>query len=187
MELRTYKVFKFEELDEATKQKAIDKWYEAEDYPFLEEDIQAELEHLDTLKLFSDIKLQYSLSWRQGDGLSFSAQIDFTAFLKTKNIDLDRIDFLSNAVYKFKSKGNTGLYSFASKSDIEYEENERHEDDIWIEIDGYKTEIADYYLDICKKLEKYGYSVLEYRMNFKEFAEHCEANGYMFKKNGQID
>ena len=188
MELRTYKVFKFEELDEATKQKAIDKWYEAEDYPFLEEDIRAELEHLDTFKLFSDVRLQYSLSYCQGDGLSFSAQIDLEAYLKSKKWKEKSIKKLTDEVYKFYSKGNQGRYSYASKSDIEYETqgNVIHER-IEAKLDVLKDEIAEYYLNICRKLEKYGYSILEYRMDFKEFAEHCEANGYMFTENGQID
>lgn len=187
METRTYQVYKFMELPKETREKVIQKWYESEDYPFIEEDIMQELIKLDTLKLFSDVKLQYSLGYCQGDGLSFSANIDFTAYLKSKNLSIDKIDLLSNAVYKFISTGNKGHYSYASENQIQYEENERHVDAIWEEIDGYKEEIEKYYLDICNKLEKYGYSILDYRMDEKEFNELCDANNYMFTENGNID
>ena len=84
METRTYNVYKFNELTKEAKENAINKWYEDEEYPFLEEDLRQELENIDTLKLFSDVKLQYSLSCCQGDGLSFSASIDIDAWLKAK-------------------------------------------------------------------------------------------------------
>ena len=34
-------------------------------------------------------------------------------------------------------------------------------------------DIENYYVDLCSKLEKYGYSILEYRMTFDEMEEHC--------------
>lgn len=187
METRTYQVYKFSELSKEVQERAIDKWYDREDYQWLKDDIMQELYELDTLKLFSDVRLQYSLSYRQGDGLSFSANIDFEAFLKNKGLTTDKIDLLSNAVYKFVSTGNKGLYCYAHKDQIQYEENERHVDAIWEEIDRYKEEIANYYIDICNKLKSYGYSVIEYRMSKEDFEELCEDNGYMFTKDGKLE
>lgn len=187
METRTYNVFKFEELDNMTKEIAINKYYETEDYLFLEEDLICELENLDKLKLFSDVRLQYSLSCCQGDGLSFSAKIDLEAYLKSKNWKEKSIHILTENIYKFYSTGNTGRYSYSSKSDIDFETqggfiNEHIERKLNI----IRDEIAEYYLNICRKLETYGYSILNYRMDFKEFQEHCEANNYMFNENGKL-
>src|SRR5271169_3042881 len=101
MEIRQYNVYKFEELSKEAKKKAIDKWYESEDYPFLGEDIMQELEYLDTLKIFEDVKLQYSLSNCQGDGVSFSANIILSRYLDTKKYSVTKKDDICNAIYKF--------------------------------------------------------------------------------------
>ena len=187
MRIKTYQVYEFKELSREAKQKAIDLYYETEDYPFLSEDLTEEIHQLDTLGIFSDIKISYSLSNCQGDGLSFSASIDFLKFLNNRGLRLDEIDLLSNAVYKFQSRGNNNHYCYASKSDITYEENESHKDEVWAIIDKLKEEITDYYLDICRKVEKQGYSILEYRMTEAEFQECCESNGYEFLENGKLD
>jgi len=74
---REYQVFKFEELSEEAKQTVIDQYYEHEHqygYDFLEDDILEELKQID--QYFSDVKLCYSLSYCQGDGLSFAGNFD---------------------------------------------------------------------------------------------------------------
>ena len=48
------------------------------------------------------------------------------------------------------------------------------------------VEIQDYYVNLCKQLEKYGYSIIDYRMNFNEFSEHCQANEYNFLECGKM-
>lgn len=188
METRTYNVYKFNELSKEAKQHAIDKWYEHEDYPWLEEDLRQELENLDTLKLFSDVKLQYSLSCCQGDGLSFAASIDIDAWLKEQGYSKENIEALNEHIYKFTSNGNTGHYSYSSERDIEWEgQGNSVPASTEEEIETIRKEIAQYYLAICNKLEKYGYSILDYRMDFAEFEEHCENNDYMFTETGKLD
>lgn len=190
METRQYTVYKFEELSEEVKVKAIEKWYENEDYPFLEEELRQQIEYSDKIKIFSDIKPSYSLSCCQGDGLSFSAEIDLGAWLKAKypKLTTKTIEKTLAAVYKFQSKGNTGRYCYASNSDIEWEDQGKElPDQLRKNIDRFRDEIAEYYLNICKDAEDTGYDILDYRMDNKEFSELCESNGYMFKENGQLD
>lgn len=188
METRSYNVYKFSELSKEAKEYAIAKYYENEEYPFLEEDILSELSQLDTLKIFSDIKLRYSLNYCQGDGLSFSANIDVDEYLKNKDLSQDNKQLISMEVYKMYSTGNKGRYSYAHRDQIEWEANGSDVRETTEKlIETIKKEIAEYYMEICKKLEKYGYSVLEYRMDDEEFEEHCKSNGYMFLENGKID
>ena len=73
---REYKVYNFNELNNESKDYAIEKYYETEDYYFLEDDILEELYQLDKHKIFEEVKLRYSLSWCQGDGLSFKCEIN---------------------------------------------------------------------------------------------------------------
>jgi hypothetical protein len=47
-------------------------------------------------------------------------------------------------------------------------------------------ELRDIYFDICSKLEKLGYGILEYRMDNEEFLELCEANEYTFLPDGTM-
>jgi hypothetical protein len=181
-------VYKFSELKAKAQEEVIEKWYEHEDYPFLSEDLEQELKELDTLKLFSDVKLQYSLSCCQGDGLSFSADIDKHKALTAMNYSKPSVfDALYNSIYSLKAVGNTGRYSFSHKNDIVLEyEGLNGKPILQKKLDQFQEFLQDYYLGICHKLEKYGYSILEYRMDVKEFSEHADANGYEYYADGKM-
>ncbi len=47
-------------------------------------------------------------------------------------------------------------------------------------------EIKTYYIDLCYKLEKYGYSIFEYRMNNEEMNKLCQSNEYIFFEDGTM-
>ena len=186
MRILETQVFQFDELSKEAKQNVIDKWYETEDYPFLTENLQEQLDYLDCY--FSETELQYSLSYCQGDGLSFSGNFDFKKWLNDKTDLKKSVQWaLCEHVAYIKSKGNNGHYAFCSKSDIdyEYEYTEMKEIEKLFE-DDILPDIQDYYIQLCNQLEKSGYSELEYRMDFNEFSEHCEANLYEFTKDGEL-
>ena len=112
-------------------------------------------------------------------------------FYSKKLSDSDISDLIEKV--KVFSNGNQGHYTYASTNDIDYE---IYSDDpdladsaeiIYTFRDEILPEIQNHYMKLCKSLEKYGYSILDYRMNFEEFAEHCQANNYYFKENGQLD
>jgi len=184
------KVFKFDELSEESKEKAIEVWYSSEDYCFLEDDILSELEFFDEEGIFSNVKLSYSLSWSQGDGLSFSSDIDLEKFIdKIYEVKIPnwKKRALLTYINKVTTKWNTGHYCSCHESDVTselsgYDERERLE----CYFKSIFEHIQQYYLDTCKQLEKYGYSVLEYRMDNKEFSENCECNDYEFYEDGKM-
>lgn len=187
---KEYRVYQFNELSDDVKERVIEKWYEHEDYPFLGDDIKGELEQLDKHGIFSEVELMYSLSCCQGDGLCFKASIDFDKFIqRLSNVKIGgmRLRAVIEYVYDVFSVGNTGHYSYAHENQIEWNPNysgrslprlERHTEAII-------KEIKVYYLDICEKLEKYGYGIIEHRMNNEEFQENCDANDYEFLENGE--
>jgi hypothetical protein len=152
-------IYQFSELSDEAKQKAIDKWYEFEDYPFLEE----ELTQLVTEKLeeagvkHNSINLLYSLSYCQGDGLCFTGTIEK---------DGKRLELTHN--YR---------YYFASSVTMSFTDDEGEE------VDDDET-LKAVYFNVCKEVEKIGYDIIEYRMTFEEMDEHCEANLYEFDESG---
>ncbi len=156
-------LYKFSELSEEGKKKAIEEWYKNEDYPLLEDDLTEScfclLQEKDVK--YENIKLLYSLSNCQGDGLCFTGKI------QKNNVILE---LTHNYRYYFAKSVTMEFY------DINGEEV------------GEETEAAQelksIYLDICGKLEKEGYSNLEYRMNNEEMEDLCEANDYYFLESG---
>lgn len=181
---KEYTVYEFKELSDDVKNKVIEEWYEKEDYPFLEEYLLDQLSMLDTKKAFSNVKLSYSLSCCQGDGLSFKADIDVSKFTKSKKV--------KSYIVKAYSTGNKGHYTFASESDIIVDTQDINDDGVKITnsveliIRTLEKSVQSYYLDICRQLENFGYSILEYRMTHDEFQEHCEANEYNFLVDGTM-
>ena len=183
-------VYKFSELSDKAKQYAIDKYYEAEDYPFLFEDIREELRNLDGY--FSDIDLIYSLSWSQGDGLSFAGTFDLESWLKKEeynHLEQYKKNALIKIAYNIHSTGNKGHYCYAAQNQIEYETDIPFSHGLpYLEnlLESIVQDIKVYYVSLCKQLEKYGYSIIEYRMSFEEFSEHSDANDYEYLINGQM-
>lgn len=186
-----YKVYEFKELSNEAKDKVIDDWYEAETYPLLEEDILNEMNWIDEYKIFEDAKLCYSLSYSQGDGLSFESTINLQNFLNniySKKLTQYKKNAMCEYIYSVGSNQNTGHYCYAHKNDIDFEgncenynKNMPHIERLWHDV---VEEITEYYLDMCKKLETCGYSIIDYRMDNKEFIEFCESNEYNFDENG---
>lgn len=185
------KVFTFNELSKTAKERAVEKWYEHETYDFLGDDLCEELKCIDKAGIFEDAKLQYSLSNCQGDGLSFSCNINLENYLKTTKLPNWKKDALVKLIYKIYSIGNIGRYCYCSASDIgiEYNNSDYYEDRYSCLFELSKNildDIKDRYIKMCNHLEKIGYSIIEHRMNDEEFSELCENNGYEFTEDGKL-
>lgn len=153
-------VYEFNELSKEAKQKAIDNWYEHEDYPFLEDEIYCEFEELAKKHgiEYSDIKLYYSLGCCQGDGLCFVG-----------TIRKDGIDMYIKHTGRYYNERSTERT--CCNEDGDYCDSEQ---------------LEKIYFDICQKLEKYGYSIIDYRMDEDEFNDLCVSNEYTFLPNGTM-
>jgi len=82
---KQYKVYEFNELSKEAKQKVINDYYKHEQECgniFLEDDILNEMGCIDEYNIFEGVKLCYSLSYCQGDGLSFESTINLKNFLR---------------------------------------------------------------------------------------------------------
>ena len=183
------KVYQFNELTETAQKKAIE-WYktilnnDGDILQFFNEYAKEKASE----NGFDNIKLQYSLSNCQGDGLSFSCDnFDIEKFLN-ENSRLHRPLFIKvlSANLKVEMKGNTGRYCFASRSDIDlYLDNyKRNYPNIESLIECIKVELQDKYMALCRELEGEGYKEIESRYEDESIIEDIEANEYEFKADG---
>lgn len=153
-------IYKFEELSAEAKEYAKRKYYESEEYPFLCEDLTESCKCiLDEANVkYEKLRLLYSLSWSQGDGLCFIGELEKDG----KELRL---------THNYR-------YYFANSVSMQFiDENGEEVDEI--------PELKNIYFEVCEKLEREGYGILEYRMTDAEFSEHCEVNEYEFTEKGE--
>lgn len=158
-------VYNFNELSQEAKEKAIEQFRDNENFYFLSDDMQYHLEGLlkDNKITYGELpKVFYSLSWSQGDGAMFEGRI----YWKSYTADIKQ----SGHYYHYNSK-NIELYS--TKTDKEAS-------------DKVYDQFNDLYVDICKKLERYGYDCIDYALSEEAIIETIEANEYEFTKEGAL-
>lgn len=172
METRTYTVYKFDELPEESKQKAIEKYRENEDLPWMTNDMKERLMELldeNNIKAGADrIKCYYSLSHCQGDGFQF-------------------VGHMSWGKYKIEIKSN-GRYCNSYCTEFEILDTSKED---WPDVCGngknVYTKFKKLYHSICKQMEDYGYKYIEDQLSDKTITGTLIANDYDFKLDGSID
>lgn len=161
--IKTHNVYTIDELSDEAKEKALNDFNEHNYIYDLEEQlteyINGELEQ-SGYKVLKSIKVYYSLSYSQGDGVMFEGTIE----------DKD------GNVYTIKHNGH--YYHEHSKT---INAMDKEENDI-------DTEEFDnnFYIPLCRKVEKVGYSEIEYQQSMEHFIELCDLNEYTFLENGTM-
>lgn len=184
------KIYKFEELTQEAQSKAIEQFRYHENV-YLDFFNDNAIEQINSAGFYDNVKLQYSLGCSQGDGLSFSCKriewktIEplFTEVLgqgkeKTAKLIFEHCSFICT--------GNDGCYCFASKNDIDFtfENYNREYANINEVVGNVLAKIENKYLELCKELEKQGYSEIEYQQSDTAIQETILANNYDFLKDG---
>lgn len=175
---RTYKLYTFEELSQEAKDKAREDFNKDNDYPFLSDDMAERLHELleeNKIKDTNDTSMPgtkptpvlYSLSYSQGDGAMFEGTFEwqkYTIYIK-----------------------QSGHYYHSNSKIMEIHET----DNLGIDIgDDYEPKVyakfEAIYQKICKELEQYGYSQMEWQDSEEYFRDTCESNEYTFLENGTM-
>lgn len=185
---KQFEVYKFGELSDEVKQSIIDNHYKDDDFPFLCDDIVEHLTSLDGKGVFSNFDLSYSLGNCQGDGLSFSADFDFEKFLSNYDFQGFKKRALFN-YFKVSVTKNRGHYCYAHKDCVDFTENYYRSGSTELEhlcdlFNSVLDDIQTYYIEVCKEAEKYGYSLIEYRMSFEEYEEFSDSDNLVYLANG---
>lgn len=190
---KEYTVYKYDELSEEAKEKVRNYFGQSDvDISFqtdiLNEDFNYQIE--EKYPYFVDAKFSWSLACCQGDGLSFSCDIDLGKYLDIHypNMKTSVYDALCNAVYNLHSEGNKGHYCYARKDQIEYDYNysSREFPKLYAILEKIVDEIREEYITICKEFEKQGYSAYEYLYSDEYAKNTCESNEHRFFENGKF-
>lgn len=188
--MKTVEIYSFTELNENAKNAAIEKYKENNEIflDFFNDDCH---EQIKENGFRGNIKLQYSLSCSQGDGLSFSCDyydnlnalfIEVLGTEKQKTIDC----IINNISFKFS--GNNGRYCYASRNNITleldnyYVKSSTNLDNI---ISKVESKLKNLYIDLCNQLENQGYKEIDYRYSDEYIISELIENDYYFKENGQ--
>ena len=203
---REYKVYNFSELSEDAKEKA-KQWYLDDDFrPQEFENIYTEDLHY----LFnnSDLKMQFSLSYCQGDGLNIYGKLDLMdVFAAIRDTDHSGEQFKQyKDLFSEHEQKTIEAYMEACGREIELPYNRHYcycvDDrvdfaDEWIEILEY-CRYKNIQIDTIRKMEKlvgmmfenlsatyekYGYDYF-YNADDEVVNEACEANGWRFLEDG---
>ena len=196
MKVITTEVFSFDELNEETKKNAIDNYIsknrcsiqEINSYCF-SDDLHWLLEEDEAL--FTSPEFQYSLGYCQGDGLSFSFDLDIRDYLDKyfPNMKGSLMDIISNYT-EFISKGNGGRYCYTSRNQVDlvlewYNRGAYH--NIEDSIEEVLEHIQDRYTELCDKYESIGYSrIYEWEEDESYVIEEIHNSDTEFLITGEI-
>lgn len=193
--MRTIEIFDFKELSKEAKNNAITNYIEKyreniqnDRNLFFNEDLHYLLEQEESL--FTDAQFSYSLSYCQGDGLSFTFDLDIMDYLlkyfpNMKNSLVNVIseyclfESKSNHRYSYSHKGQVDLY-------LDYSEcsNYYNLEDV---IKKVLEHIEDRYMEVCSNLEALGYINIYHWENDKDYIiELIESKEITFFNNGTI-
>ena len=197
MEEKVVVVYKFEELSKDVQDKVVEWIGDKEDLSVFEEGI---MENLRYNFPNSDMKVQYSLTHSQGDGVNIygdllvSDALNWEA-LKGKFTEgqvaklLDYADEYKDKMFVSKNYG----YAYCIADTISYA------DDLIVAMEEAGIEDIDTYLiekfenhlimaikDLCNLYESQGYEEIDYHYTRDFVAEECEANDYRFLADGRL-
>lgn len=186
--MKTINIYKFNELSKEAQKRAISD-YRKKDREYLISFQDECIEYLNE-RYWNDVEVQYSLSYSQGEGLSFSGILDIDKFLDnvySKKIKGLKRDAILNYIFRIVSTGNEGRYCFASKGQVILKENyDRRMKHLEQLADDILEEAQDYYMNLCNELKKMGYGQIEYEDSEEYISELLEVIESDFFENGKM-
>ena len=203
---REYKVYNYSELSEEAKEKA-KQWYLDDDSKPMEF-TEIYMEDLRYLFNNSDLKLQYSLSYCQGDGLNIYGKLDLVDVISMikENRTGDSMEQFENALTEKEIKtieaymevcgrkielpyNRSGYeYCVADRTDFAEEWIEELEYQMYKNIQvgtirKLENLVRDMFTMLSMQYEKYGYEFF-YEVDDETMTEACEVNEWMFLEDG---
>lgn len=172
MKTKTINLYEYKELSKESQGKVIEYFRKGNEYSQLEEYMEESIVSLlkdNGIVETGDTKINYSLSYCQGDGAMFYG------FFKWKGY---------NVTIK-----QAGRYSHYNSKDINITDNEGESipNTVFYAKQPVDEAFNEVYVSICKKLEKYGYACIEAEDSEERIVETIEANEYLFTEEGRIE
>jgi hypothetical protein len=189
--MKTIQIYNFNELSQCGKETAINNFKDRHeiDLDFFNDEAK---EIISQRGFKGNIKLQYSLSNCQGDGLSFGCDYFDSEklheiFVEVLGMGKDKtIETILNNSY-FKLNGNSGRYCYANIGDLEYIFDDNINAPNIEEVVGkVEKKLVEIYLDLCKELENIGYNEIEYQYSDEYIANELIELEFEFTEYGKI-
>jgi hypothetical protein len=169
MKTKQINIYKYDELSDKVKDKVLSYFRDKNEFCFLNDELNESLNELlkdNGVKVLDGLKLMYSLSYSQGDGVMFEGNFQY-----------------KGVIFNVKHQGH--YYHEYSKT-IEYDDD--GEDDLKSDLKQIIfNEFSELYLEICDKVKKLGYSAIEYENSEESIKDNIDANEYYFRENGEIE
>ncbi len=166
---REIELYEYSELSDEAKKKALAKWNEGNDMPFMQSMLNDECNELlrghGIIRASGNPVCLYSLSHCQGDGLMFEGSFIWSEY---------RIKVKHSGHYYHSHSKTVDITKIVDGQEIEASEDEY-------------AKFEEIYQAICKKLEKYGYDLIEDETSEAHFIDLCNENAYTFTKAGVMD
>lgn len=189
-------VYKYEELEEEVKEVVREKISELIvdlRFDWLKEDLQ---EILACEYDLHDCELRYSLSYCQGDGLSFDCDnLLESSYIMNKikeKLNKNEKAMLTSMIKKYQlskivSHNTNNHYCYASEYDIDiklgygwYDLTKKQQE----LIDKIQNIVVEVYLEICSKLECEGYNC--YNVSEEDIVDMIKGNEWEFYEDGEM-
>lgn len=194
--VREYEVYSYQELEEEAKERArqtISQSIVEQNFDYLEQDLLTLLEEDYGLKE-DNVTLHYSLTYCQGDGLSFDCRdLLESKYFKDKmyeGLSVGEKISLSKMINKgelslFTKRSGCHLYQYALHSDVQTITNFYHcgknKERL---VEKIVKKLGGVYMAICNRLEKIGYEC--YNVEEYDIEEYIDAYDIEFDKAGYI-
>lgn len=186
-------VYSFNELSKEAQEVAIKNHRNSDFFEVLNGFSEDVVERLGELNIeVAKHGLQYSLTYSQGDGLSFKGNFDVKdmVFAALPTLSEKRKNIVIELIYSLKSSGNNGRYCYASKNDVEMEFNyndfrENKHSNLYELCSNVLTHTQNYYIELCSKFENQGYSQIEHERSDEAIKDTIIANDYEFLASGK--
>lgn len=198
--IKEYQVYDYLELSEEAKERVRQDLFINDDIrnKFFEQDTN---EYLKTLFSKSNLRVQYSLGYCQGDGFNIYGEFNLYDILdiidlnekekRTIEFYLEKSDyyifnFIYNNRYNYSCK-------FLDKKNLDYEISEMIENLQYCEIKNINEKLIekfynlfiDYMDGLDRELKNDGYDYL-YNIQDEEIVDTCECNNWLFTKDGVL-
>lgn len=202
---KNYDLYKYEELSESAKEE-VKRWYlDGQSAEIFTEDCEQDLENL---FCESDLKVQYSLGYCQGDGFNIYGTINAKDIIKCleEHNGGCQLEKFENVLTDKEKKIILAYQKFCDDIELEYNRRYCYSLADYIDIvDNWSDQLEYYSLDsidtktiekfekmvrgifseLCNSYEEQGYNYF-YEVDDETLKEHCEANEYEFLVDGKL-
>lgn len=192
------KLYKYSELSEKAKEKAVRDWVEnghawnsGHDSRALTDQFKEILQEKGFEK---GVEVCWSLSSCQGDGVAFSGSLDVPKYIKASDLMKKFGRLIGKVEARVYNRGRECHWNSMSVEIFEDDSGSGSigpkdwhpgslSKDLIVEFEEYLTQDVK---DISRELEKIGYAEIEYRESEESVADTFEANYYEFTEDGKF-